>query len=718
VSRVVAPNAYTPRPMPAPTSSARAVRLRAAALGLALVLAGACDSGPEAPRWIHLTPLFAPLLGTPEIGPPLRFEHPMPTAAWSTARSREGEQEWRAPRPGWQSDSRLDDEVEFEMHAGERVFERIPSARKNDITVAVGKGLFYLDDRAIVLRLPAGETPPETTVLVHAPRGGEPRDGTWRAITQEISSEGLTLFPGQRMERELDIPPRSVLRVATVARPLATASDVRLRIELDGQALLDQVALLDPQSRPTHHVLSLPVEGRRKARLAFEVRGAPCVAVFAAPMLGPGEIGTYGARPWADARPDAVLFVADTLRADMLAPYGGDPALAPRLNAFAERSVRFLESRSASTWTLPSHGSLLTGVLPTQHGLVNSHHALDPEFTTLAREFERQGYRTAAVTESVFVSRRYGLDSGFQWFEEHRFWRNSWTLAQTLKAARELLASDDGRPLFLFVHSYRVHHPYRLGDEEDDSAYKALNKRVRALKPGNEEASWDELMLDFKDEYLGLYREGVRNLDSQLGAFFEELTQGVLRKGYLAFTSDHGESFFEHGLWGHGHEPYEEVSRVPMLVYGHDLTPRDVSYGVNAVDVAPTLIELCGLTPPPLWIGRSMLSLDRERALFIHNQEDSNVQQLAVVRGDHKILVRARPDDSLLERLGQADLQGAYALDQDPHEKADLKGREAWPAALAGEAVPAWEILSRALARGTEVQADAEFADTLKALGY
>jgi arylsulfatase A-like enzyme len=350
---------------------------------------------------------------------------------------------------------------------------------------------------------------------------------------------------------------------------------------------------------------------------------------------------------------------------------------------------------------------------------VGSESGLDPGLATLAELFAAHGYRTAAVTESVFVSRRYGLDHGFEWFEEHRFTGGKWTLAQTIAAARELVARDDGRPLFLFVHTYRTHQPYRQGPEESSAAFKALVDRIRK-KAGDAEldrSGRDAVRAQFVEDYRRLYLDGVRDLDEQLGAFLSELEGGVLRRGLLVFTSDHGESFFEHGRRGHHNDPYEEEIRVPLLLSGGDLSPRDVPFGASLADVAPTLAELCGLSRPAAWTGGSLLTLDRERSLFSHHVGGFR-SKVAVVAGARKILASAATDAELSRGLERAELEGAFDLARDPGELDDLRARETWPAELAREIAPFWEAVGRPLGTAAEVSIDAEFAETLRELGY
>ncbi len=646
----------------------------------------------------------------------LWVDHALARADWQERRRRSGEREWWTPRPH-SAGFRGHGGERVELRAGARAFRELEWLKRNDFAVDVGQGLFVLDGEQLVLRLPESEEPPLEMTFTSWVERGFLRAGLWRATARDIVADGLSLWPGERTELESAIPPHSALRLTTVARGLSGAGRVCFRVLLDGEVLLehDQSAGLD--SRPEHHVLALPRRGRSAARWTFAVDGDPAVALFANPVLGPARPGTRASRPWEEARPDVVLFVADTFRADCMAAYGGDPRLTPNLNALAERSVRFLQARSPSVWTLPSHASLFTGVLPSQHGALMNRVTFAPELVTLAELFAAHGYRTGAVTESGFVSRHFAMDQGFEWFEEWEL--EGRRLSATLSAALEFLDRDDGRPVFLFVHTYRTHDPYRRGREESREALDAFMERVKArLHSWDRQGELVDVLTEFAGELHELYLDGARALDEELGPFFSELeARGLFERGYLVFTSDHGEAFFEHGDRGHRDVPHEEKIRVPLLLHGAGLAPRDVRVGAGLIDVAPTLADLCALPRSPLWVGESLIGLDRERPLFSYNQ-DETTSFLAVVEGGRKILLRCPVSELTPARLERGELEAAFSLAEDPGELANLLEREAWPRELSRSVAPLWDSFARPLAAPPEVEHNEELAEDLRALGY
>ena len=224
------------------------------------------------------------------------------------------------------------------------------------------------------------------------------------------------------------------------------------------------------------------------------------------PVLAPAALGEPGARPWQDKRPDVVLVLCDTFRADGLAAWGGAPGEAPHLNRLVEHSLRFLDVRAVAAWTLPSVASILTGLYPAQHGATDYDRGVAEGAETIAEVLARAGYRTAAVTDAGFLSRRYGQDQGFQWFEEIAI--PEWKLATTIANARALLAADDGRPLFLMVHTYRVHEPLRAGPDEDREPFRELRAEMRAhgRAPARRQALCRmDVMLEFAERQKAIY---------------------------------------------------------------------------------------------------------------------------------------------------------------------------------------------------------------------
>ena len=304
------------------------------------------------------------------------------------------------------------------------------------------------------------------------------------------------------------------------------------------------------------------------------------------------------------------------------------------------------------------------------------------------------------------------MDQGFGWFRERPHAEHD--LARTLDEAREFLRRDDGRPVFLFVHTYRVHAPYRQGVDEDQGANRDLLARVErhVLARAGKGRNLAQLR-NLADEYHDLYLDGVRALDQAFGGFLAWLEDGgVLAPGHLVFTSDHGEEFFEHGGRWHRRAPHEEKVRVPLFFHGPGLTPRDVLLGASLIDVAPTLAQLAGVPLLESWEGRSLLTLGVERPLLLYN-ERSDQRYFAIVRGERKIFARSVDD------LTSGTPQEAYDLHTDPGEARNLMGEgPAWAAELARSLPWVRGPAQEGVAAPAEVQLSPEALEELRRLGY
>jgi arylsulfatase len=504
---------------------------------------------------------------------------------------------------------------------------------------------------------------------------GHIRDEVWRPVIDGCVGDGLSLWPGQSTELVADVPPHSALRLSTYARAFQTGGDgqeMHFVVRMDDRILLDHRQGASSDDPPDAHLLELPPEGREGARLSFELSGPPALAAFFDPVIGPLEIGGPDARPWGRTRPDIILFLADTFRADCMGLYGGEERHTPQLDAFAMRSLRFLRARSTAAWTLPAQASMLTGLHPPQHGATHTTLRLPEDFTTIAEHLARNGYRTGAVTDSGLVSRTFGFDQGFEWFDESL----DWDLRRTFRNATHFLKRDDGRPVFLFVQTFRTHSPYRHGEEEDETLWKAFTAKLieRDATP-RQKLALDEVDPELAREMREIYMGGVADLDRGFGSWVRALEQdGLLDNGYLIFTSDHGDAFWEHGEAQHGGKLWEEKIRIPLLLYGHDLEPAAVDWQASLLDLPRTIASLARIPPLESWGGRSLLTLDEERAAFAFSQESEGGEQLVIVHGAQKIFGPTEAD-----ALREGRIDAAFDLSADPGEQSDLSGgAQAW----------------------------------------
>ena len=566
--------------------------------------------------------------------------------------------------------------------------------------------------------------PDEARLRFEVERGGStgerPEDARSRVLVGGFAGDGIPVLPGQIEIVTADLPPGSTLRFAAAASFVGPPDEpLTFRVLLDG-APLTEVALRAAEGAVWHSA-ALPPEGRDGAELLFEVEGPAALAAFVAPVVAPTASG--GAP--GDARPDIVIFLADTFRADNLDGEGGTPT--PNLDAFAARSLRFENARSPANWTLPSHASLFTGLYPYQHGAVSQEQGLPDEAVTLAEHLSARGYRTGAITERGFVSARYGLDQGWEWWDEERALSSGEPqpdLARLRERVARFLDGDDGRPQLLFVHTYRVHTPYHVCGETldeldrelaDDELYDAVDEAMRASGWRGEAFVLTPEAAEHAPRLESLYRASARDLDRGFGALLEDLAErGIDEHAFVIFTSDHGEAFGEHARVGHAGPPHDEVIRIPLLIAGPGIAARSTPVGASLVDLPRTIAAMAGLEPEPAWLGGSLLSLDRDRPV-VAQWGVSECGWVSVVEGPRKVMLRVGtkwPED---EPVGLAE---AYDLGRDATEQDNLAEAADWPPVAAERLAGPVEALGNPRFGPHAVRMTEEDRKELEELGY
>jgi arylsulfatase A-like enzyme len=331
----------------------------------------------------------------------------------------------------------------------------------------------------------------------------------------------------------------------------------------------------------------------------------------------------------AKGSPNVLLLVLDTVAALRLSLYGYPQANTPHLEEWARRGVRFDRALSTAPWTLPSHASILTGRWP--HELsADWLQPLDDTYPTLAEVLGSHGYASAGFVANSYCSRVFGLNRGFQHYEDFPATPAQILFSSALgrllvpsyrvrfhKAVRpadaingELLHwldhRPENRPFFAFLNYMDAHDPYEpphpFDDQFSDPASMRLvhglrHDRVIGWTPAEAQAA--------QRAYAG----ALAGLDAKLGELFAELERrGLLANTIVVVTADHGEEFGEHGVFYHGNSLYQAVARVPLIInwVGHLPAGRTVDAPVSLRDLAATVMDLSGLTSTQPFPGRSL----------------------------------------------------------------------------------------------------------------
>ncbi len=313
-----------------------------------------------------------------------------------------------------------------------------------------------------------------------------------------------------------------------------------------------------------------------------------------------------------DPRPDVLLIVLDTVRADHLSVYGYGRETTPGLADLARDAVIYRNAISPGTWTAPSHASLFTGLAPAEHGV---HHgktpagqgifALDPSVPTLTARLREAGYRTAA-----FVGNEGFLDPSFGFardFEEYRLrsMHKVTTLATTVRA---WLRRRRGRSVFVFLNVFDAHEPYEPPAPYDRMFPGRLEKPPER-HPGDRAAVQGVLPdTSATAHYISQYDGDVRHMDDELRRIVQALREtGRYDNALVVVTADHGELFGEAGRWGHGGDPMRSLVHVPLIVkYPQGVRRGAEERPVSLMDIPATILAVLGLPPlganqVPLW---------------------------------------------------------------------------------------------------------------------
>ncbi len=588
------------------------------------------------------------------------------------------------------------------------------------------------DELRLAPATPAASPPPEArSDGLYLPTGTEVR------AYLRLASESVLVLPGveregaaRRLRLDVGFGARGADRVETEARAPSGPSVVGLPA---GLVEIRLAALADggPGAEPSGLILRDPV-----------IRSRPAPRAGAPPAPAPAVDGAQ--------RPHVVVYLVDTLRADHLGCYGYPRPVSPRLDAFAEEAVLFERALAQSSWTRSSVASMMTGTVPTGHGVHDRDDALADGALTLAELLAAAGYETAAFVTNRSVGPSFGFQQGFDTFEffgrqetEALYPKSDAVNREVFAWLAERLAERRERPFFLYVHTMDPHAPYA----PPPATRRRFASRVRqpALGPA-EAAAFDQLRARLASRFgtlaeqarlgsvpwlqalhrrlisptpemtadlIALYDAEIAFNDLSFGALIDRLrAAGLYDPTLIVFLADHGEEFHDHGSWSHGGTLFEEQLRVPLLVKlpGARRGTRSPILAQH-VDLLPTVLEAAGVPVPEGLDGESLLArLDGPdappRRGYSHLDLDGN-RASSLVEGRFK-LICGSPFGAAC-RL--------YDLESDPGETTDLSADRPVLAGYLRARMRSFETGRPAL-EAPDVEIDPQLRERLEALGY
>jgi arylsulfatase A-like enzyme len=391
-------------------------------------------------------------------------------------------------------------------------------------------------------------------------------------------------------------------------------------------------------------------------------------------------------------KPNVLFLVVDSLRYDIVLD---DESETPTLDSLADEGVVFSHCYAQGVSTAPSMTSMLTGRYPLDYG---GHWFLEEDQPTMAGEFQRNGYTTGAIHSNPNVSRLRNFHRGFDTFEENilpydpdglvdnapdQLLRYANKFARLLRRTpympvekvNDLLLDwihETDEPWFLWTQYMDVHGPYLPGD---DFTYR---NKFRAEQIWRKAAvnSPDEITPEEHDELRANYKKEVEYLDREIGTFLDTLSErGDLEDTAVVIVGDHGDEFMEHGLYGHGNLPYDELTRVPLVIRFPESSaidqPKEVDTLVRTVDILPTMLDLADADLSETMRER----MEGESLLPVLDGSDPSYDVVVTekeMRGEDYLRFGFRTEEWKYLYDGKTDDTHLYDLQNDPDETTDV----------------------------------------------
>lgn len=444
-----------------------------------------------------------------------------------------------------------------------------------------GPDIFKVDISKTTGEPPAGteDSKPPPLILggtTYYYRGNHCRPG--RLVELQGTPQKIRFQPELRGEYTVLIPIRNL-----------SGAEVDFRIYLDEEPVIRKIIRPDEEY---HWTSNVSLSRRHHFTILADGRG---------PVLLYNPVFYRKIEP--EKRNYIFLVCADTLRADHLKVYGYDRETAPNITRWAEDCVLFEEAYAQSSWTLPSHMSLFTGLYEYNHGVRNETR-LSNDIDYLVEQVG-QFFATRSFNGGAYVSPRFGFCRGFDFYQINKYDMNARQASQNLfRAAMGDLNNNDFPHSFYFLHTYQVHSPYNpyprhvqrftaspqyLVLPRSGNAHSVYRNKFQKKSPG------------VRQNFIDLYDAEIYNFDLWFGRFLSYLRKtGIYHRSMIVFFSDHGDEFFEHGGWDHTHTLYNELIKVPLLIKFPEGLLGGKRFGktVGIIDIMPTILSFYDIDYP------------------------------------------------------------------------------------------------------------------------
>ena len=368
------------------------------------------------------------------------------------------------------------------------------------------------------------------------------------------------------------------------------------------------------------------------------------------------------------------VWMCDTLRADKVRIYNPKTnVITPNYDAFAADATRFLWAQVPGTWSLPSQASMLTGVYPNVHKATEHESKIAAQLPFTPELFKKAGFRTGLFSSNGYVSSKWGFGRGFD--ENRNFVReNLPNGADNLWAtAKKWILPGKAKPQFVYLAVIEPHVIYNPKKEFLKMYWdKPYGGPIKPVLTGTQLGKIKQGKLKVNDTdkaYLeALHNAEITQSDTAFGVFLADLkAAGLYDTSVVIVISDHGDEFWDHGDVGHAQAPHQELVHVPFMIHAPGLLPagRAIEAEVEAMDLAPTLLELAGIAVPDSMQGQSVLATALDE--IAHSPSTSMTQNGSIARG-----IKSGRYRMIHSGAGRIEL---FDEIEDPREQVELVGK-------------------------------------------
>jgi len=413
-----------------------------------------------------------------------------------------------------------------------------------------------------------------------------------------------------------------------------------------------------------------------------------CVLVLVAQLPVQGEVGK------GTEKKQIILFSFDDFRGDHLNAYGYSRDTSPCLSALAKDAAYYKNAYPNGNWTIPSHISLLTGMLPSRHGVNQGSSAyqdkkgagLSDSIQTLAEVFHAMKVKTLKAS---YLPAALGFNRGFDLVMSADPFGDEKRFGRLLK----MIGDHKNGDFFLFIHTGMAHAPYtysRFLGRDRLSAEK--RKKIDGFRDMHRGKSNIDLVSAFNaylkeadlfnaDDCQALYDGGIRYVDGYIGRLVESLKAlGIYDRAMFVMVSDHGEHFGEHYpaefCNHHGQDFYEEFLKIPLIFkYPHTAAREVIADPASMIDVMPTILDYYGIAFPPYIQGESLWRKKRRDRVIVAEATilGKGVERKMILSGGFKYIITMQDTDPRFRiNWKKVSERRLFHLPSDPREKTDL----------------------------------------------